>query len=93
MSHIDQCPDKLDGARVCSAALPGETVCSLIDGREVPIVAYAIARYDDEDGYYLLALSDSWTVIGDTYWQSLEEAKRQGNYEAVITLEDWMDRR
>lgn len=93
MSHIDQCPDTLDGAHVCSAALPRETVCSLIDGRKDPIVACAIARYDGEDGCCLFALSDSWTVVGDTYWQSREEAKRQGNYEAWITLEDWKDRR
>jgi hypothetical protein len=93
VSHIDQCPDTLDGARVRSTALPRKTVCSLIDGREVLIVGYAIAKYDDEDGYYLFALNDSWTVVGDTYWQSLEEAKRQGNYEAGITLKDWNDRR
>ncbi|HBF42964.1 MAG TPA: hypothetical protein DDW42_04920 [Desulfobacteraceae bacterium] len=93
MMKIDECPDTLDGATVLSAGLPRENGCSLIDGQEVPIVAYAIAKYDTEDGYYLFALSESWTVIGDTYWPSLDEAKRQGEYEAGILLDDWKDRR
>ena len=76
-----------------SAALPRENGCSLINGEEEPILAYAVAKYDTDGGYYLFALNQSWAVIGDTYWQSLDEAKRQGQYEAGILPEDWRDKR
>jgi hypothetical protein len=47
MIKIDQCPESLDEARVIAVALPRKPVCSLIDGRETPIVAYAMATYGD----------------------------------------------
>lgn len=49
MSEIDECPETLDGAKVIGVALPRQAVCSLIDGRKTPIVAYAIATYGDEE--------------------------------------------
>lgn len=93
MIDINKCPESLDGAKVISAALPREPVYSLISGQETPIVAYAIAVYGDAEGYYLFALSKSWEVIGDTFWNSLDEAKCQGEYEAGISINDWNDRR
>ena len=83
------CPDSLDGANVIAVATPREECVSRTTGEEVEIAAYAIAKYPDDAGYYLLALSGDWVVVGDTYWFSLDEAKAQGEYEASIRIEDW----
>jgi hypothetical protein len=74
-------PNELDGAKVikCSTNITsndfGYVEFNDENARYVYITAVAIAKYEDGEGYYIFSCDLNWTVIGDLYFFSLEEAE------------------
>jgi len=78
---IADIPQTLDGARVLSVApaCPGQVGFDYETESCAPIAvcSYAIAQYaGDEPRAYLFAVSSAHRVIGDTVWESPEEAEQ-----------------
>ncbi|MCL2310595.1 MAG: hypothetical protein FWC42_10100 [Proteobacteria bacterium] len=78
---IADIPQTLDGARVLSVApaCPGQVGFDYETESCAPIAVsyYAIAQYaGDEPRAYLFAVSSAHRVIGDTLWESSEEAEQ-----------------
>jgi hypothetical protein len=70
-------PETLDGARVLSVATAraGQVGYDYEAGAETPVRYYAIAQYaGDEPRAYLFAVSGDHVVIGDSLWETPEEA-------------------
>jgi hypothetical protein len=81
-------PRKLDGAEVLSYAAVSPDVRPTGETRHVargvelgPASALAIARYPDDEGYYLFYLDEAGVVITDTYHDSIEQAREQAAFE------------
>jgi hypothetical protein len=55
----------------------------------VNITAVAIAKYEDGEGYYIFSCDLNWTVIGDLYFFSLEEAETYAYKDLGIEEKDW----
>ena len=41
----------------------------------------AICKYNNEPGYYLFYCNKAWEAVTDTWHQSIEDAKDQGEFE------------
>jgi hypothetical protein len=81
-------PDKLDGAKVVKFAVVSATVeptgstSHVVAGAEVgPAAALAIARYPEQDGFYLFYLDAGGNVVTDTFHASVEAALEQAAFE------------
>ncbi|MDE1152779.1 MAG: hypothetical protein PW788_09605 [Micavibrio sp.] len=46
---------------------------------------------ENEDGFFLYRFDDKGNCVGDTWHQSLNEAKEQADYEFEQTLKNWQD--
>ncbi|EPD50229.1 hypothetical protein MHH33_03960 [Paenisporosarcina sp. FSL H8-0542] len=57
---------------------------------EVPITALAIAKYEEERGYYLFMCDSEWTVQDDHHLESLEEAITWAEKNFDVTDKEWM---
>jgi hypothetical protein len=53
------------------------------------ISALAICKYDDTDGYYLFYCDENWTVLNDTFHDTLELAKGQAEFEFKNSISTW----
>jgi hypothetical protein len=54
-----------------------------------PPVLLKVARYTDDDGYYLLYCDASGVEFTDTYHESLEDALAQAEWEFRIQPTEW----
>jgi hypothetical protein len=85
-----QPPRELDGAVVIQWAevtmdvLATNRTRHVVDGEaKEPFAQLAIARYPDDDGYYLFYLDAEGDVVTDTYHDSLAGAVEQADYEYI----------
>ena len=85
-----QPPRELDGAVVIQWAgvsadvLPTDRTHHVVEGgAPEPFGQLAIARYADDDGYYLFYLDAEGGVVTDTYHESLERAVEQADHEYI----------
>jgi hypothetical protein len=84
---MDTPPHHLDGATVLkfadlSTALPTGETRHVIGGNEVSDFArLAIARYESKPGFYLFYCDEDWSVLTDTFHESLSAAVRQAEFE------------
>jgi hypothetical protein len=94
-------PVELDGARVLkyarltAAVEPTGATRHIVGAVEAgPFAGVAIARYDDEDGYYLFYLGANGEVLTDTWHESIEGALEQSGveYEGLTRVEVAADR-
>ncbi|WP_088044600.1 hypothetical protein [Bacillus sp. EAC] len=53
------------------------------------IAAIAICKYIDGVGYYLFSCNCNWEVIGDTFHDTLEEAKEHADVSFFVKEDDW----
>ena len=81
-------PLELDGVRVVKYATissdvePTGATRHVAAGKETePAAALAIARYADENGFYLFYLDHAGNVVTDTLHESLEAALDQAAFE------------
>lgn len=63
-----------DGVPVMSEQLPNAARAEIEEGNE---------------GYFLLRFTESSEFAGDTWHQTLDEAKRQAHFEYAIQDDDW----
>jgi hypothetical protein len=86
--QMDLPGDKLEGARViCYAVIDDRCRPTGSCGHHVggqlmgPARGLAICQYESEDAYYLFYCDESWRTVTDGWHQSLEDAKRQAEFE------------
>lgn len=86
--YVSELPRKLDGADVLSYAAVAGDVRPTSRTRHVargvelgPASALAIARYPNDQGFYLFYLDETGTVVTDTYHDSVEQARAQAAFE------------
>ena len=60
---------------------------SIIQG---PAAALAICRYDNDSSCYLFGCAFEWNVITDTCHETIEDAKRQAEFEYSGVSETWL---
>ena len=53
------------------------------------ISGLAICQYDNEEGIYLFGCDEGWNTITDTWHNSVEEAKKQAEFEYANTATTW----
>lgn len=90
-------PESLDGADVLyyvaldSPIVPTGLCRHVVAGvPHGPFAALAICKYPDHEGYYLFYCGSDWRVITDTYWNSIEEAIDQAEFEYIGTKANWL---
>ena len=54
-----------------------------------PAAGLAICRYDEQGGAYLFYCDEDWQTITDTFYDSVEEAKRQAELEYDGVAQTW----
>jgi hypothetical protein len=80
-------PAELDGAVVLAAAVIGPNAPirthHIVKGElaNPRIQRLAIARYDDQEGYYLFYCDSTWAVVTDTYHDTFDGAVEQARFE------------
>jgi len=65
--------------------------CSQIVGGELqgPAAGIAICRCTEDDAFYLYGCDAEWVPITDTWHESLEDAKRQAEFEYAGVSLTW----
>lgn len=64
----------------------------IVNGRVAsPVQNLAIAQYAGDKGYYLFGCDTDWRCITDTYHDSIDEAKRQAEFEYAGTMATWLE--
>jgi hypothetical protein len=56
-----------------------------------PSQALAICYDPDTAAYFLFRCDDAWAVLADTWHQSLDEARAQGEFEYAGVNSTWQD--
>ena len=56
-----------------------------------PAAGLAICRDHNDAGYYLFGCDESWNSITDGWHQTVEEAKRQAEFEYTGVSETWQE--
>ena len=51
--------------------------------------ALAIAKYPDDEGFYIFHLDEQGDEFADTYHLSIEAAMKQANWEYGVTADEW----
>jgi hypothetical protein len=85
-------PPQLDGATVLgfARAMPGRIGQDYATGEPVAVAFYAVAQYEgDAPRAYLFAVSSEHTVIGDSLWDSPEEAKQVAESSGHVQPGNW----
>jgi len=57
---------------------------------EISITALAIAKYDDENGYYLFMCDQDWTIQDDHQLETIEEAISWAEKNFDVNEEAWL---
>jgi hypothetical protein len=93
---VNPAPTEIDGAKV--------VLFTVIDDRHLPTGScrheargipqgpasgLAIARYSDDEGFYLLYCDSNWNCLTDTYYLTIEQAKAQAEFEYTGVSETW----
>jgi hypothetical protein len=63
---------------------------------QVPVpepAALRIVQYDDDGGFYLLYLDSDCVELTDTWHETLDDAKRQAEFEFGVQLDEWPEAR
>jgi hypothetical protein len=55
-----------------------------------PAAGLAICQYDGDTAYYLFGCDENWTSRSDTWHESIEDAKDQGEFEYEGTKLTWI---
>lgn len=91
--------DKLGGAKILlyltltSDQKRTENTKHIIGGKEqTEFYGLAICDYEDEPGVYLIYCDSNWSVLTDTWHESVEDAKDQASFEFVNTEGKWISR-
>lgn len=50
-----------------------------------------ICQYEGEENYYLFGCDENWNTLSDTYHLTLEEAKKQAEFEYEGTHQTWQN--
>ncbi|MEO8271156.1 MAG: hypothetical protein ABI557_15650 [Aureliella sp.] len=90
-------PELLDGARVvCAITLddrhvPTGATRHHVGGQlQLAFAKLAICQYDEPDsGCYLFYCDAEWTVVTDTWHETLDDAKRQAAFEYDGVSDSW----
>jgi len=56
-----------------------------------PMSGLAICQHPGESAYYLYGCDADWRSITDTWHQTLDEAKRQAEFEYEGVCKTWID--
>jgi len=62
-------------------------------GNQIPDDFYglAICKYPNDRGYYLFYCNGNWEAITDTWHETIEDAKDQGEYEYFGIEDNWVN--
>jgi hypothetical protein len=55
------------------------------------ISGLAICQYANDDGFYLFYCDSDWSVFTDTYYDSIDDAKEQAEFEYENSLATWIN--
>jgi hypothetical protein len=92
------CPSLVGGARViCYSPIDKRHrftgACKQIVAGQLmgAMAGLAICQYDGEDAFYLFGCDAEWQTITDGWHQTLDEAKRQAEFEYEGISKTWID--
>jgi len=57
--------------------------------KRTDFMALAICKYTGVNGFYLFYCDESWEEINDSYHETIDEAKKQAEFEYTGTKNDW----
>jgi hypothetical protein len=89
-------PALLDGAvvlraaRLFPAAHTGKTRHEVAGEPVKPASRLAIVRYPDESGFYVFYCDAAWSVLTDTWHESIEAAVAQAEFEYTGSSNAWI---
>lgn len=88
-----EAPKLLDGATVLSITKTPEDfgLAANTNGHDVLIAALAIAQYEDSEGFYLFACDSEWNVVGDLFYDTTSDAKRDAERFYETGPIQWID--
>lgn len=93
---MEPAPNQIDGAAVVLATPIDERhrhtgKCrQVVAGRLMePAAGIAICRYDGEENVYLFGCDEHWSCVTDTWHQTIEEARRQAEFEYEGSSATW----
>jgi hypothetical protein len=76
-------------ARIFPAAHTGNTRHTVAGNPVAPASRLAIARYPGQPGYYLFYCDEAWSVMTDTWHESMENAEAQAEFEYTGSKNAW----
>ncbi len=89
-------PAMLDGAvvlrtaRLFPAAHTGNTRHTVAGTPVAPASRLAIAHYPEQPGFYLFCCDEAWSVLADTWHESVEKAEAQAEFEYTGSSNAWI---
>lgn len=91
-------PEQLDGAEVIKFTKNDATIMlsKMIfeeengSTTEIPITALAIAKFENDDKYYLFLCDKNWEVQNDFYLETIEEAIELAQNNFFVSMDDWL---
>ena len=64
----------------------------LVAGAQAPpAVGLAICQYEGDTAFYLFGCDSNWRSRTDTWHETLDDAKRQAEFEYAGTSQTWVD--
>jgi hypothetical protein len=79
------CYTPIDGSPV-----PTGNTKQIVGGKLLgPARGLAICQYNGEESFYLFGCDENWVSLSETWHESLEDAKRQAEFEYVGTSSTW----
>jgi hypothetical protein len=80
----------LKTARIFPAAHTGNALHIVAGSSVGPASRLAIAHYPDRAGFYLFHCDESWSVLADTWHESVEDAEAQAEFEYAGSSNAWV---
>ena len=91
-------PKEIGGAKVLmfsyiDARHKHTGACRQIVGGELmgPARALAICQYVGDQAYYLFGCDENWNSVTDTWHESIDDAKRQAEFEYAGVMQTWQE--
>ena len=78
---MDDPPTRIGDAEVVLFATIEDRPGDSADGVRDEVAGLAICQYDGEESFYLFACDAVWDSIGDSWHETLDEAKKQAEFE------------
>lgn len=98
MYQIKNCPTNFGDSKTLSYIFLNETHIKTGNTRHFvmgelvqEINGLAICKYEKDAGYYLFYCNQDWEIITDTYHNSIEDAKKQAEFEFINSIQSWVD--